>query len=347
MNEQDNKDSIIASYELTASHKEEDSISEHEMDDMIRESEDENHTALPSQSQTRKISHFVCSHFLWLIICVVIFVLCIFLSNLCFKLQDRKTLNSVGEYSINQISLEETSNMTILEKINIINGDCYYTDLNFDYTDKHSYGEIHDLAVKELDAFFTECLDIPITVDGIYEMYINKYMISSDTPNQSFTGWVININYFGFQLNFVMDYDTAKILSMTFVLDPEKNSYYSVDTLMELPYYNSYIAPLDGFMSRGNAENENQNKRIADSYLKILKQYYGDDVVDRLAYGASSISESDTKSEYSENASASSDSDDSYNQTYTFSYTDENDTSYMMMIRTSRYVFQINRYFYD
>lgn len=116
---------------------------------------------------------------------------------------------------------------------------------------------------------------------------------------------------------------------------------------MELPYYNSYIAPLDGFMSRGNAENENQNKRIADSYLKILKQYYGDDVVDRLAYGASSISESDTKSEYSENASASSDSDDSYNQTYTFSYTDENDTSYMMMIRTSRYVFQINRYFYD
>ncbi len=58
MNEQDNKDSIIASYELTASHKEEDSISEHEMDDMIRESEDENHTALPSQSQTRKISPF-------------------------------------------------------------------------------------------------------------------------------------------------------------------------------------------------------------------------------------------------------------------------------------------------
>ena len=50
MNEQDNKDSVIASYELTASHKEEDSISEHEMDDMIRESEDENHTTAKKSS---------------------------------------------------------------------------------------------------------------------------------------------------------------------------------------------------------------------------------------------------------------------------------------------------------
>lgn len=40
MSNEENKESVIASYELTAAHKEDDDISESEVNDMINESEE-------------------------------------------------------------------------------------------------------------------------------------------------------------------------------------------------------------------------------------------------------------------------------------------------------------------
>ena len=100
MSNEENKESVIASYELTAAHKEDDDISESEVNDMINESEEGTVPSVEHTGKARGILHFLYKNLLWFIICIAIFVICIIASNLYFRIQDRKTLNSVSSHEI-------------------------------------------------------------------------------------------------------------------------------------------------------------------------------------------------------------------------------------------------------
>ena len=91
MSNKENKESVIASYELTAAHKEDDDISESEVNDMINESEEGTVPSVEHTGKARGILHFLYKNLLWFIICIAIFMICIVASNLYFRIQDRKT----------------------------------------------------------------------------------------------------------------------------------------------------------------------------------------------------------------------------------------------------------------
>lgn len=275
MSNEENKESVIASYELTAAHKEDDDISESEVNDMINESEEGTVPSVEHTGKARGILHFLYKNLLWFIICIAIFVICIIASNLYFRIQDRKTLNSVSSHEISPNNLDVTNKLTLLEKINIINGECYYTDLNFDYTDKHSYSEIHDITVNELTSYFSDYFSCDFTVNGIYEMYISKYLATSDEDSyRSFTIWVVNICYFGFEMNCFLDYDTNKLITFTMNLDPNSNTFYSEGSLVELEYYNDYILPLYNFLGSHVGNSTTFSDTCFDTLYDILASYY-------------------------------------------------------------------------
>ena len=77
MSNEEKKEPVIASYELTAAHKEEDDISESEVNDMINESEEDARPANESRLATHPFLHFLYQNLLWLVICIVIFIICI------------------------------------------------------------------------------------------------------------------------------------------------------------------------------------------------------------------------------------------------------------------------------
>ena len=99
MSNEEKKEPVIASYELTAAHKEEDDISESEVNDMINESEEGTVSSTEHTGKAHGILHFLYKNLLWFIICIAIFMICIIASNLYFRIQDRKTLNSISEQS--------------------------------------------------------------------------------------------------------------------------------------------------------------------------------------------------------------------------------------------------------
>ena len=233
MSNEEKKEPVIASYELTAAHKEEDDISESEVNDMINESEEGTVSSVEHTGKARGILHFL------------------------------------------QNNLDVTNKLTLLEKINIINEECYYTDLNFDYTDKHSYSEIHDITVNELTSYFSDYFSCDFTVNGIYEMYISKYLATSDENSyRSFTIWVVNIYYFGFEMNFFLDYDTNKLITFTMNLDPNSNTFYNEESLVELEYYNDYILPLYNFLGSHVGNSTTFSDTCFDTLYDILVSYY-------------------------------------------------------------------------
>ena len=59
MSNEENKESVIASYELTAAHKEDDDISESEVNDMINESEEGTVSSVEHTGKARGILHFL------------------------------------------------------------------------------------------------------------------------------------------------------------------------------------------------------------------------------------------------------------------------------------------------
>ena len=76
-------------------------------------------------------------------------------------------------------------------------------------------------------------------------MYISKYLATSDENSyRSFTIWVVNIYYFGFEMNCFLDYDTNKLITFTMNLDLILTLSIIEESLVELEYYNDYILPL-------------------------------------------------------------------------------------------------------
>ena len=59
MSNEEKKEPVIASYELTAAHKEEDDISESEINDMINESEENAKPANESRHASHPFLHFL------------------------------------------------------------------------------------------------------------------------------------------------------------------------------------------------------------------------------------------------------------------------------------------------
>lgn len=336
MNNDEKKESVIASYELTSESKNDDTISESEVNDMLNESGEGSGTASNNSKRTHSLPHFLYKNLLWLILCIAVFAMCILASNLYFRMQDKKTMNAVSDHEINPINLDLASDLTLLDKINIINNECYYTDLNFDYTDKYSYSEIHDIAVKELTSYFSDIFSCDFTVNGIYEMYISKYLATSNEDNyRSFTVWVINISYFGFDMNCLMDYDTNKMVSFTLNINPEDNSFYGPDDLQEHEYYFDYISPLYTYLDAHTytSASGSSNTDMYNYFTDIMSTYYELDN----ATSTGGVVTPDN------NATYDSSSKKTVIGSFDFSIDDE---TYSMYMKIGPYTFQMNRYFY-
>lgn len=353
MSSEEKKEPVIASYELTATHKEDDDISESEVNDMITESEADSISAEAPKNTTHGILHFLYQNLLWLIICIAIFGLCILSSNLYFRIQDKKSLNSVSNHEISQINLDLANNLTLFDKINIINTDCYYTDLNFDYTDKHSYSEIHDVAVEQLTSYFSDIFSCNFTEKGIYEMYISKYLASSgENSYRSFTIWVVNVYYFGFELNCYLDYDTNKLITLSLNLDPNTNTFYNEESLVQIDYYYDYIVPLYEFLGN-HAYNSSASGHAAAHkyYTGVVSQYYGitdtAEVSGESDLTAEEISESDIET-YEYLAVDTLPNSRYYTYTDSFSLTPDSESEpCAMYMKSGLLSFQMNRYFYN
>lgn len=67
MSNEEKKEPVIASYELTAAHKEEDDISESEVNDMINESEEGTVSSTEHTGKAHGILHFLYKNLLWFI----------------------------------------------------------------------------------------------------------------------------------------------------------------------------------------------------------------------------------------------------------------------------------------
>lgn len=351
MSNEEKKEPVIASYELTAAHKEEDDISESEVNDMINESEDDPRPANESRLATHPFLHFLYQNLLWLVICIVIFIICILASSLYFRVQDKKSLNSVSSHEISQINLDLASNLTLMDKVNIVNTACYYTDLNFDYTDKHSYAEIHDVTVNELTSYFSDIFSCKFTENGIYEMYISKSLATSNENSyKSFTIWIVRINYFGFNLNCFLDYDTNKLISLDLDMNPDSNSFYNLENLIELDYYYDYIVPIYTFLGQ-HAYNSSATGHAAahNFYVEVVSQYYGlasDNVTpDNGNLDVEEMSEDDI-STYEYVASDMLPNSKYYTYTDSFSLTmDDDSATYSMYMKSGLFTFQMNRYY--
>jgi hypothetical protein len=262
----------------------------------------------------------------WISLSIFILLACFLIPDIYFHVQDNNTMNVITTRDINHIDLSINSGLALAEKMSIIGSSSGYStvDLNYDYTDKYSYDEVHDRAIDELNTFFYDSMGVPIVVNGIYEMIINKYMCSaSDSSLTSFITWNININYFGFGIQLILDYESWKILYMSADFNTEDNTYHSPEDLQELVYYEQDIYPLlDFFTVYTNTDYEDNTtadyKSHYATWMYMLCAYYDYDEVSS-SYNLASSSYTTTSNSQIE--AVDSDADDiTYYDTATVEY---------------------------
>lgn len=264
------------------------------------------------------------NNFLWIIICIAVLLVCISIPEIYFRAYDKKNLNSVKTNEISYVNLSISNNLSLYDKIAIINNGYTRTDLNYDYTDEFSYSDVHDITMDELSTLFTDNMGIDIYIDGIYEMIIEKHLIISETDSsRNFTAWVVAINYFGFDLNCMLDYDTCKIIALSIDVNPNNNSYYQPDKLRALEYYDTAILPLTDYLHERykspKYDSDDEYDYIPEEYADILASYYGIDDI------------------YADYAS------DSSIGKYTFNFTYK-DKDYSIQLTSRYYTLSINGY---
>ncbi len=261
---------------------------------------------------------------LWIHLCILlILICCIIFPDFYFRLSDKETFNTVSKEDASNINLSVSNDteISLYEKMDIINDTYIDTDLNFNYSDEYSYSDIHDIAMDELELFFTKCIGLDIYVSGVYEMVIEKHLIIAEEDNsKNFVAWIINMNYYGFTLDFIMDYDTNKILALYMNLSPESNSYYSKEKLKAQDFYSYAVSPIEEFLYPID-ENDNSSRIVSasDEYAGILATYYE---INELI--SEEISNSDT-------------------YTYSYTYT-ENNEEHFICVNRNDYAISINNY---
>lgn len=293
MKKNEPSEAAVASYELTAT-KSENEISDHEMNEMLSESEYGAEKKMRDR-YSLVVFRFFLSHFFWIFACAMVFALCIYCSNLFFESLDKKTLGVMQTGTLDTTSIETLEQLTIYEKMNLLYYGANITDLNYDYTDKYSYNEIHNVFVTEITDFF-QCMDLPFSVNGVYEMYIYKYLFTDNKDStRNFTGWYTHIEYYGYTLLCILDYDTQKILALYVSTDESENNYHPTQADVEsLPDYGSYIEPLltwqedTYYVYHNNFSLESSESDIlaqASVYTSLLRTYYDDDSIYYYFYG--------------------------------------------------------------
>ena len=261
---------------------------------------------------------------LWIYLCILLILLsCIIFPDFYFRLSDKKTFNTVSKEDAGNINLSVSTDttMSVYDKMDIINDSYIDTDLNFNYSDEYSYSDVHDIAMNELTDLFTNCIGLEIYIDGIYEMIIEKHLIISETDNsKNFMVWVVDVNYYGFELDFMLDYDTNKILALYMNFNPENNSYYSKEKLKAQDFYSYAVSPIEEFLYP--IDGNDNSKRIvsaSDEYAGILAAYY----------------------EINELISEEISNSDSYTYSYTYI---ENNEEHFICVNRNDYAISINNY---
>ncbi len=262
---------------------------------------------------------------LWISLCILlILICCIIFPDFYFRLSDKKTFNTVSKEDASNINLSVSNDteISLYEKMDIINDTYIDTDLNFNYSDEYSYSDVHDIAMNELTDLFTNCMGLEIYIDGVYEMIIEKHLIISETDNsKNFMVWIVDVNYYGFELNFMLDYDTDKILALYADFTPDNNNYYSKEKLKSQNFFSDAIMPIwEYFVNLGGYSQTDETITIttSDNIAYILSSYY------------------DTE-DLSEASASNVDSDYSYILTY-------KNVEHYIFAEKNDYTFRINNY---
>lgn len=209
---------------------------------------------------------------------VFVFAGCLLIPDIYFTRQDNKTFGVIDQQNLEAVDLKISSEMSITDKLFIISHveDYTFVNLNFDYNDAYSYNDVRNMAVTELSDMLGT-MNLPFYVDGIYEAFIDKYMVSyTRDPKLNFVVWNVDIRYFGCPMQVILDYETSSILYFSFDLRTTMNTWHSAEEFQAISYYDTAIVPFLDFL---RADETDSNKAHLDAldeaFTNMLLEYYG------------------------------------------------------------------------
>lgn len=209
---------------------------------------------------------------------VFVFAGCLLIPDIYFANQDEKTFGAISRQDLEAVDLRISSDMSTTDKLFIISHveDYSFVDLNFDYNDEFSYNDVRNMAVTELSDMLGT-LNLPFYVDGIYEAFIDKYMVSyTRDPKLNFVVWNVDIRYFGCPMRVILDYETSSILYFSFDLRTSMNTWHSAEEFQAMSYYNTAIVPFLDFLRSDQNENDTTHLDALDvAFTNMLLEYYG------------------------------------------------------------------------
>lgn len=233
------------------------------------------------QNIQMRINSKLIRYILWILVPILILVCCLLIPEYYFNRQDQKISHATIQQDMEPVDLSIVSDISVFDKMLLIRqiSDYSLVNLNFNYNDTYSYTDIHDIALDELEDMLGQ-LNLPIYIDGIYEMIIEKYLVSSDSNSSlNFTVWYITIQYFGCPMTIVLDYDTFSILYFSVDFRSSMNSYYSAEGFLNMAYYDTAIVPFLEFLEADeSADVFEEEDELSFIFADMIANYYGCDV---------------------------------------------------------------------
>lgn len=209
---------------------------------------------------------------------IFVFAGCLLIPDIYFSNQDNKTFGAINHQNLEAVDLTISSDISLADKLFIISHaeDYSFVDLNFDYNDAFSYNDVRNMAVEELLEMLGY-LNLPFYEDGIYEAFIDKYMVSyTRDPKLNFVVWNVDIRYFGFPMRVILDYETSSILYFSFDLRASMNTWHSAEEFQALSYYKTALLPFLDFLKADQSDDNTAHlDALVEAFSNMLSEYYG------------------------------------------------------------------------
>lgn len=215
---------------------------------------------------------------IFILAALLIMVVSILIPNIFFKIKDKATFDKMEKQSMEQVDLTISSNLSICDKLYIINHEMQIVDLTSedDPSEHRDFSLMFDDALEQLNTFF-EPWDLYFNEADVISVEIYKYLYSSsENSNYSFTGWEFVINYPVFTVTIILDYDTFTIMYLNIF---GSQDYYNVDVDSQVSVGYDYETTYTYFGLRKILEEKYYLQYDLNNLLyATLTKYYGIDV---------------------------------------------------------------------